>query len=535
MHAFQEFRTWATSTSVAERATTTVAGLVVAGLLVWLLVPSPQGTTNAASVSTAATDGGGRSSANPGASALASAPASGGVPSSPGATGGASGATSLVGVQAGPGGSGGAPAVAPSTGQAAAAGVRAGGGTGCVSPPGSARGVSASEIKLAVAVVDVAGPAANGLFGLPSADEQISAYQAVIDDTNKAGGIACRKVVADYYRVNPADQSSMHQQCLDIAQSGVYAVLDAGSYASVTTEPLTCFAQHKVTYFGAYLTPAWQAQQLYPYIFSFGTFENVYRDTAFALRDLGFFEPARGFKKLGYLYHSCDPRKIGVYTTSLHRAGVTDAQIVPYDLGCPAAFASPADLAQAVLKFKQSGVTHVTEAGALGDIANYTKISEQQGFRPKYGLPDEALVQISYGAQRADPNNIAGAIAITDSRNGENTTPGLPLAPGTVRCNAIYAARRLRSTYQEPAGAGNSCSLMWMFRAALEHAPAMDPTTIGLGLQRARSVEFSFPQGPNDFTAARATSGGQFWRALMYRSDCQCWQVTNPSFRPSFR
>jgi len=414
-------------------------------------------------------------------------------------------------------------------------GATSGAGTKCVSPPGAARGVTATQIKLAIAVVEVVGPAANSLFGLPSGDEQIAAYQAVIDETNRAGGIACRKVVATFLKVNPADANSMHQQCLDIANSGVYAVLDAGSYASRTTEPLTCFAQHKVTYFGAYLTPEWQAQQLYPYIFSFGTFEGVYRDTAFALRDMGFFDPAKGFKKLGYLYQTCDKRKVSVYTTALHQAGVTDAQIVPYDLGCPTAFSSPSDLTQAVLKFRNNGVTHVTEAGALGDMANYTKISEQQGFRPKYGLPDEALVQISYGAQRADPNNINGAIAITDSRNGENTTPGLPLAPGTVRCNAIYSARHLRSTYEEPSGAGNSCSLTWMFQAAFEHAPNIDPTAIGIGLQRAKSVEFSFPQGPNDFSADRITRGGQFWRALEYRASCQCWQVINPVFRPSFR
>src|SRR4029079_14844505 len=99
----------------------------------------------------------------------------------------------------------------------------------------------------------------------------------------------------------------------------------------------------------------------------------------------------------------------------------------------------------------------------------------------------------------------------------ENTTPGLPLAAGTVRCNLIYAARHLRSTYEEPSGAGNSCSLLWMFQAALEHAPNIDPTAIGIRLQRAKSVEFSFPQGPNDFGRDRANSGTQYWRALEYR------------------
>jgi hypothetical protein len=74
-----------------------------------------------------------------------------------------------------------------------------------------------------------------------------------------------------------------------------------------------------------------------------------------------------------------------------------------------------------------------------------------------------------------------------------------------------------------------------MFQAAVEHAPSLDQTSLAPGLQRAKSVEFSFPQGPNDFTGARTTTGGQFWRAAEFRLDCKCWQIPDPTFRPSFR
>jgi hypothetical protein len=512
---FAEFRRWATTAGTAERARAAVAALVALALGVYLLVPAQRPRTEAAS---AGNGGGVRASGTPSAPGQSTAPAAGAAVSVTPSSAPAGGAS-------------------VSQSSASSAGVPASpvAGGRCVSPPGQAHGVTASQIKIAIALTQVLGPAANSVFGIPQADEQKNDYQAVIDDINRSGGIACRSVVASYYIINPADQNGMHQQCLDIVASGVYAVLDAGGFASITTEPLTCFATHGLPYFGAYLIPAWQAQKYYPYIIAFSTFETLYRDTAFGLKSLGYFDPAKGFKKLGYFYHDCDLQRVGVFRNSLRDAGIADSSIVPYNFGCPAAFASPSDIEQAILRFEQAGVTHVVEAGAMGDIANFTKTAQLQGFHPKYGFPDEALVQISYGNLRADPMNMNGAIAVTTSRNGENTTPGLTPSAGTVRCNAILSARGLRTPYQEPSGAGNSCSLVWMFQAAVDHAPSINATSLGTGLQAAKSVEFSFPQAPNDFSADRTISGGQFWRPLQYLYECQCWRVINAAFQPSFR
>ncbi len=519
MKPSQEFRLWARRAPTGERAAAAVATIIALALLIWLLAPGPgEKTTGVA----AGTSGSGLSGA------------------APAATDGAGSGSAVTGASAGggaanqPGGSAHAPTGAAPNGLARGGGAAGAGGQGCPPSPAGVAGVTATQMKVAIALTEIIGPAANSVFGIPSSAEQKNDYLAVIDDINRAGGIACRTVTADFYTVNPADQNQMHQQCLAIAASGVYAVLDAGGFAAVTTEPLTCFAQKRLPYFGAYLVPAWQAQQFYPYILAVSTYESVYRDTLSGLKSLGFFEPAQNFKKLGYFFHTCDPKRIDVFRRSLQQV-VPDNQVVSYDFGCPTAFASPSDIQQAVLKFRQAGVTHVTEAGAVGDISNFTKVAEQQGFRPKYGFPDEALVQISYGNTRPDPNNMNGAVAITTSRNGENTTPGLPVAPGTVRCSTILAARHLRTPYEEPSGAGNACSLVWMFQATVNHAPSLAPLALGAGLQRTRSVEFSFPQGPNDFTADRTVSGGQFWRPLGFRSDCQCWRVTDPTFRPGFQ
>jgi hypothetical protein len=72
-----------------------------------------------------------------------------------------------------------------------------------------------------------------------------------------------------------------------------------------------------------------------------------------------------------------------------------------------------------------------------------------------------------------------------------------------------------------------------MLVAALQHAQ-VSQTAIVAGLRAARTVQTSFPNGPNDFSAPGTTWGGQFWRADTYHASCQCWIVDSPSWSPSF-
>ena len=52
--------------------------------------------------------------------------------------------------------------------------------------------------------------------------------------------------------------------------------------------------------------------------------------------------------------------------------------------------------------------------------------------------------------------------------------------------------------------------------------------------QRAKAIEFAFPEGPNDVSADRNTHAGQFWRAAQFHTSCTCWQVMEGDFHPSY-
>jgi hypothetical protein len=520
MTPFQEFRLWAREAPPAGRTLTAIGGLVALVLLGGLLVPG--GDENVA-VTSGAGPGSGAPVAGTTDGAAAGAPSAGSVTSG----GGGGGATGTAGT------SGASSSAATSGGPAGSAGATAPGGSACRPPDGSGKGVTATEVHIAVALTEIVGPAANTLFGIPAPDEAKADYEAAIAGINKDGGVACRKLVAQYFNVNPTDESAMVASCRAMADANVFAVADTGALATKPS-PLACFGQRKLPYFGAYFITEPARQRYFPYLYSFYTKEQLYKNTVFGLREAGFFDPAKGFAKLGFLYRTCEQTSVDSFRQDLRDAGVGDDKVVPYSVGCPTVFATPADLQQAVLTFRRQGVTHVTTANFTGDFAKFTQLAEQQGFRPRYGVPDEALLSVADGNDAPDPKNIANALAITLTRQAEEHTPGMTPTAGTQRCNAYFKAAGQPTVYEQPANAGHACDQLWMIQAALAKAPDFSPGSLVAGLQRTGSLDFSYPESPTDFTGKGVTTGGQFWRSAQFLPSCSCWQVLQREFRRGF-
>jgi hypothetical protein len=523
MRPFQVFRLWVKRGPATERAAASAVALLVVALLAWIVVPSSEG--DAQDVTAAGGSGTGGVGVTDGVSGPA---ASGGGSATANAAGnsadGGTGPTPALDV----GGAAAASEPGPTTPEGAASGEA----PACASPSGTVRGVTDEEVHVAVALTEIVGPAANDVFDLPPPAEQEVNFEAVVAGINRDGGVACRTLVARYFIANPADESQMMQLCRDIAGSDVFAVIDTGSLAS-RPAVLACVGQQGLPYFGAFFITETARQQFYPQVFSVYTKEHLYWATAFGLRDLGFFDPSNGFVKLGFIYRDCEREAIAAFRDWIREAGVPDAQLVPYNVGCGAAFANPADLQQAVLTFQREGVTHVTAGNFMGDLPVFTNLAQQQGFRPRYGFPDETIVSLSGGSRAPNPDNIANAITVTLSRSAENQTPGMTPTAGTQRCDSYYQAAGRPPTYEQDEIAGNACNQLWMLQAALNRAPELSIAALPSGLRATGSIDFSFPQGPNDFTGDGVTTGGQFWRVAQFMPACDCWQVVEPEFQRS--
>src|SRR5205823_14466177 len=76
--------------------------------------------------------------------------------------------------------------------------------TNCSGLTSSAPGITPTEVHLAMSNISLAGPVGNSTFDIRPALHAIA--DAVVDDINKSGGVACgRKLVIKPYDVNPID------------------------------------------------------------------------------------------------------------------------------------------------------------------------------------------------------------------------------------------------------------------------------------------------------------------------------------------
>ena len=509
---FLEFRLWWRRASSEKKAAAVGALLTAFALVVWIALPLAGGgsSTNLGTFGSGgrgANSSGESSGAAGTAGTVATAGAGAAGPGTVGATGAAGGAAGGSGATAG----GGLP------------GTPGGALAGCSGTP--------KTMNVGVTLVDSGG--LNSVFGAPTPSQQQGMWNAVFDAINKEGGAACNKMVPDFQTNNEFNPSSAQSACLSFIQHKDFAVL----FGFLPQSPDTCLLQAHIPVFEEIELSQKDVQQYYPYYFSpDGALQVVYRNWAFASKQLGMFDPAKGFKKFGIFYKDCQPEVNQAMLNDLQAAGVPSSVIVTADLGCPTAFASPAQIQAGVSKFKAAGVTTATIDNDLEDMQNITKQSQAQDFKPQWTIPDDGSVAISGNASFApDPNNFNNALAITPEQYGAQTTPGFKEDPTTIQCDQIMSSHgqpgAIQSTDQF---SGAVCDTGWMFAAAVDHAPSVAPDQLAAGLQRTGPVPFSFPFGPDNFGASGTTWGGEFWRPVTYHTSCGCWQLDSPSFSPSF-
>ena len=405
---------------------------------------------------------------------------------------------------------------------------------GCVSPPGSDQGITDKEIKIALFLVELAGEAGNASFNVPPAREQKAAYDAIVDEINKTGGVACRQLKVVYFTINPVDQTQLRQTCLDVVEAGVFYANDLGGYAAFPAIA-DCYVQNKIPFYEGNFIPQSQVEKGFPYMFAASTQDNLFFNAVFGLKDKGFYDPARGFKKLGYIYRECIPEHPKKVLGWLQQAGVPSSQIVQYNLGCPVGlYASPSDIAQAVLRFQQNGVTNVLTHGS-SDWFAFSRVAQQQRYKPRYGVTDQSTSFSSYGTNGPDWNNIDGSLLISNYRFNEERTPGLKPTAGTERCRKIMAPRGQKHMYEQQIGmSGVACNQLWFFQSAVNHAPELKRTALAEGLRRGGPIDFSYPYGPATFPTPKTTYHGNFWWTQIAHADCSCWTIADPTFRPTF-
>jgi hypothetical protein len=412
----------------------------------------------------------------------------------------------------------------------------AGAATTASCPSGSASGITSHQVNVAASIIDVSGGSlTNATVGVPSTTQQEADYNLVAKKINSEGGAGCRKIVMSYYEVNPVDAANAQQACLTIAAAHPYIVLDSGALTEVGDS--ACIPEHHILLASSYLTPD-DLTTFGRYALDIGgNAQQAFRTGILALRQLGYFSAAKGFKKLGVMYHTCSAGVLSIEQSALAAAKVPAKSVDYFNLGCPAGQTdTPASMEQAVLAFKSAGVTDVTEVG-VNDWGLFSQVAQQQNYRPHYVFTDSAAAASNFtGPDAPNPTNFNGTINIVEGGYGEATTPGFEPSGGTKTCNAIYAAGGQPSVYKQLDGYGGVvCSYLWFVQALLNHASTVTPTAQISSMHKVGTLEFPYPFAPINFSTASAgrSYGVAEWRAVYYHSSCTCWQVPDPIFRQS--
>lgn len=397
--------------------------------------------------------------------------------------------------------------------------------------------MTAKEVQVAITLISIAGSTGNDTVNVPSPSTQEDYWRTVIESINGQGGFGCRKLVPTFYEVNPVNAAEAQQKCLQIANSRPFMALDI-SLAAVGASD--CIPNQKIPMLARYLSKA-QLKNYYPYYLSpTGLFDDTIRNGVLALKQQGHFSPSKKFAKLGVLYGTCVPDPIKIMRAALGEAGVPAKAVIEYNLGCPPGGQNnPADLQQAVLTFKNEGVSHVIGAG-ITDVSGFSRSAAQQGYKPQYVLAEETIGGTAGGGGtlQPDPANFDGAIDVVSGRYGEDKTPGFRPGGATARCNAIFAAKRQPPVYEQKQGFGGSvCSFMFITQDLLNNTSQMRPDVLVQALSSLGRKDLSYPYGPIDFGALPKGTpyGAPSWRPIQYALACKCFRLLDATYRPSFR
>lgn len=391
---------------------------------------------------------------------------------------------------------------------------------------GLTEGITDKTIKVGVPTIEN-GAAITGLLG--AADLQIGDPQteasALINDLNARGGILGRKIDPVYAPVdyaNPNLEAAYLASCNKMTDDGhVFAVL------TVLNPPpsfVACVAQKGVLLINASLAPgddkliARSAPWYYaPTLVSLTRIPAPLIDTA--LRD--------GNLKRG--------DKVGMFAIDIPQFTDTVEEVIKpllkargVTLAAYERVSSEASIQNAVLRFRQAGVTHVIfEQASAIPVLLFMRQAESQTFRPKYlltSLDDPGyLLEGNVADEQLQGISGIGWGPVFDVKPAHYPTTDLER-----RCLSVVAkggeVAKDRSTFLALTPV---CDMVWAFEAIVREA-GQQLSTVSFRDAYTRLGTRYKPVSTFVTDWSKRVDGSAVFRTLAYVPSCKCIQYTGP-------
>lgn len=312
-----------------------------------------------------------------------------------------------------------------------AGGTAAGGSTGTPPDARSAPGVTATEVRLGITYF-VNGDAAARAAGanITRGDEKKN-WQAVVDEVNARGGVAGRRVVPVYYAYDAQSTQTMESQeqeaCTAFTQdTRVFAVVQNGT-ANFTACLHGAGVLHATP--GSYLGFDREFYRRYPtYFGQRPSQERLQADLVSALRRQTYFSgwdtargaPADTKPKVGVIVvdrpeitRTVDSVLLPALSRAGHPVDRNSIYRVPATPSAGEAGPGAAAMQNAVLRFRQEGVTHVIVLDINGATTFlFAQQSSNQAYFPRLGITSASGIQQLYDAKILEARQVNGATGL---------------------------------------------------------------------------------------------------------------------------
>lgn len=516
---YLQARLWASQAPPTERAFAGIVLAVVIGLVGWALVPG--GSEEYLSTSPVLSDPGFAP-----VDADAEAIGSGGLP--PSSDGELSTPQPIGGDDPGSSSTGGQRSLAEAQGTPARSGD-AGGETGTVPLTASDRGVTPTAIRAGFVVLNLGGVEGAGIaFGLRSDARQ--AVDAFVAHANKQGGIKGRKIDPVVKTIDVVSEDDQRRKCLQFTQTDkVFAIVDTVGFLTEPTKACVT-VENDTPLYTAVPGSAREISKAAPFQISpKKDHSRAVRDYVAAAKADGFFDPSRGFKRLGLVSDECELDTLADLKKALADVGVDNISEfrAPCDLAAQRGVGGPA-----VLQHNRDGVTHVFFGLANSAVTNYTDAARRANFYPKIFVSDWWTLSTDSSSEDFDPDVFDGARAVTATVDGD-TAAGKPLPELTQKCSKILEAAGVAPL----TGAAEDIEIMILcehfelFQIMAANA-GPNPTRRGMaenigsvGTFRGTTIYESHFNRPGKYT------GGDVIKLSVWKRSCSCWHPATKYFK----
>jgi hypothetical protein len=390
-------------------------------------------------------------------------------------------------------------------------------------------GVTAESIKLGFGIINW-GPAEE--FGIVTGMriDVPEAIDAFVAHANERGGVLGRRI--EPVKVSPSIGSldEQRQKCLELTETEeVFAVVDSWSF---WLEPASaCItAEHQTLLLNGSPGSADNVRLGFPYGVSLYKDNNrKMKDLVVAARDTGFFDPARGFEKLGIFADCFAPAMLDAPNDGLHAhlesVGVTAWS--EFRMDCAGDNRGGREAAR---QFAQDGVTHVLLVSRPPAVKDFVRAAGADLFYPEYFTGDYLNVILGGLVEDFEPIGFHGALGVTQTHAGEGAV-GKPLSPLAQKCSDILVEHGLQPISSAPPDdIGNDLEILELcesFFLFLQVATAAGPELTRLAWIDALSRVGEFHGASVDlsrFDRPGKTTGGETMKLVQWHRDCTCWK-----------